>query len=137
MDVRPFPTKCVGTASFADGERCTSCLLYMIYFDSFPADYKRHRSACKFIWETAVATLSASQATSIIAGLPYGAGPKLLAQIEGQQRRQTSMALYTLFSQLITIQLASGEKLTQLFGRILEIRNRLKNWRPPIVCPTN
>ena len=98
-------------------------------------DYKRHRSACKFIWETAVATLSASQATSIIAGLPYGAGPKLLAQIEGQQRRQTSMALYTLFSQLITIQLASGEKLTQLFGRILEIRNRLKNWRPPIVLP--
>ena len=98
-------------------------------------DYKRHRSACKFIWETAVATLSSSQATSIIAGLPYGAGPKLLAQIEGQQRRQTSMALYTLFSQLITIQLASGEKLTQLFGRILEIRNRLKNWRPPIVLP--
>ena len=37
-----------------------------------------YRNACKFMWETAVATLSTAQATTIIAGLPYGSGPALL-----------------------------------------------------------
>ena len=69
----------------------------------------KYRKACKFIWDTALATLTSAQATTIIAGLPFGSGPALLSQIENQQQRQTTMALFTLFSQLISLQLNSGE----------------------------
>ena len=53
----------------------------------------RLRATYKHIWETCVATLDTENATTIIAGLPYGSGPLLLEQIEEQQQRQTSMAL--------------------------------------------
>ena len=42
------------------------------------------------------------------------------------------MTLYTLFSNLITIQLKSGEGIVGLYDRILEVRVRLENWEPPI-----
>ena len=94
-----------------------------------------YRRACKHIWETIVATLSSAEATTVIAGLPYGSGPKLLRQIRHTQQRQTTMALYTLFSQLITMQMRSKEGIVGLYGRILEIRTRLANWKPPIILP--
>ena len=76
-----------------------------------------YRGACKHMWETIVATFSASQAITIIAGLPYGSGPKLLKQVKSMQQRQTTMALFTLFSQLINIQLAGTEGISGLYGR--------------------
>ena len=94
-----------------------------------------YRRACKHIWETIVATLTSAEATTVIAGLPYGSGPKLLRQIRHTQQRQTTMALYTLFSQLITMQMRNKEGIVGLYGRILEIRTRLANWKPPIVLP--
>ena len=94
-----------------------------------------YRGACKHIWETAVATLSAEEAITVIGGLPYGAGPTLLEQIRNLQQRQTTMALFTLFSQLISLQLRSGERVASLHGRMLEIRTRLANWDPPIILP--
>ena len=94
-----------------------------------------YRRACKYIWETIVATLTSAEATTVIAGLPYGSGPKLLRQIQHTQQRQTTMALYTLFSQLITMQMRNKEGIVGLYGRILEIRARLANWKPPIVLP--
>ena len=94
-----------------------------------------YRRACKYIWETIVATLTSAEATTVIAGLPYGSGPKLLRQIQQTQQRQTTMALYTLFSQLITMQMRNKEGIVGLYGRILEIRARLSNWKPPIVLP--
>ena len=45
------------------------------------------------------------------------------------------MALFTLFSQLINIQLAGTEGIAGLYGRILEIKSRLENWDPPITLP--
>ena len=45
------------------------------------------------------------------------------------------MTLFTLFSQLISMQLRSGEKIAGLYGRLLEIRQRLENWDPPIILP--
>ena len=53
-------------------------------------DVVRCRKACKHIWDTALATFTSAKATTVIAGLPYGAGPALLDQIENQQERQTS-----------------------------------------------
>ena len=97
----------------------------------------RYRRTCKFIWDAIVSTLDASDATTIIAGLKYGSGPALLSQIETQQQRQTTMALFTLFTQLITIQLRPKESLNGMFGRLLEIRKRLRNWRPPMVHTLN
>ena len=94
-----------------------------------------YRRACKYVWETIVATLSAAEATTVIAGLPYGSGLKLLKQIKNTQQRQTTMALYTLFSQLITVRMKAKEGIVGLYGRILEIRSRLANWRPPIILP--
>ena len=94
-----------------------------------------YRVGCKHIWETVVATFSSAEATTLIAGLPYGCGPKLLAQVKSMQQRQTTMALFTLFSQLITLHLKSGEGIAGLYGRILEIRSRLSNWDPPIELP--
>ena len=93
------------------------------------------RSACKHIWETIVATFSSAEAVTVIAGLPYGSGMKLLFQVKHMQQRQTTMALFTLFSQLISMQLRSGEKVAGLYGRLLEIRQRLENWDPPIILP--
>ena len=98
-------------------------------------DVTRYRKACKFIWDTALATLTAQKATTIIAGLPYGSGPALLQQIEHQQQRQTTMALFTLFSQLISLRLGSGETFSSLYARALGIRARLANWKPPIILP--
>ena len=95
----------------------------------------RYRKATKFIWETAVGTLTTANATTIIAGLPYGSGVRLLRQIENQQQRQTTMALFTLFSKLITLQLKPGEKLRSLYARALAIRTRLLNWKPPVTLP--
>jgi len=94
-----------------------------------------YRSACKHIWETIVATLSAEEAVTIIAGLPYGSGPKLLAQVKNMQQRQTTMALFTLFNSLISMYLRSGERIAGLHGRILAVRARLENWDPPIILP--
>ena len=54
-----------------------------------------YRGACKHMWETIVATFSAAEAITIIAGLPYGSGPKLLSQVKTMQQRQTTMALFT------------------------------------------
>ena len=94
-----------------------------------------YRNACKHIWETIVATFSSAEAVTVIAGLPYGSGMQLLSQVKHMQQRQTTMALFTLFSQLISVQLRSGEKIAGLYGRILEIRQRLQNWDPPIILP--
>lgn len=102
------------------------------------ANYKemlKYRKACKYIWETAVATLDQAQATTIVAGLPYGSGPTLLKQIESQQTRQTTMALFTLFTNLITLRLGPNEKLRELYARMQQIRTRLLNWKPPVVLP--
>ena len=102
------------------------------------ASYKemlRFRKACKHMWETAVATLNQAQATTIIAGLPYGSGPALLKQIEAQQTRQTTMALFTLFTNLITLRLGTGEGLREMYARMHQIRTRLLNWKPPVVLP--
>lgn len=77
-------------------------------------DYK---AAVKHIWETSVATLPSSMATTIISNVPYGNGVVLLRQIKGQQQRQTTMALFMLFSQLITIKLLPGKGLKDLYGR--------------------
>ena len=96
---------------------------------------KRCRKACKHIWDTALATFTSAKATTVIAGLPYGAGPALLKQIENQQERQTTMALFTLFDQLISIKLGSKETFASLYARILGIRERLENWKPPIKLP--
>ena len=93
------------------------------------------RKACKHIWDTALATFSSAKATTIIAGLPYGAGEALLNQIENQQQRQTTMALFTLFDQLISLRLGAQESFSSLYARALGIRARLSNWRPPIVLP--
>ena len=93
------------------------------------------REACKHIWETVVATFSSAQAATMIAGLPYGCGPKLLARVKSTQQRQTTMALLTLFIQLITIQLKPNEKIAELYGRVLEIKARLENWDPPVILP--
>ena len=93
------------------------------------------RTAVKHIWEVIVSTLSASQAVTVIAGLPYGSGPNLLVQVKNMQQRQTTMALFTLFSQLISMQLRTGEHVAGLYGRILDIRARLENWDPPITLP--
>ena len=82
-----------------------------------------------------MATLSTAEATTVIAGLPYGSGLRLLNQIRQTQQRQTTMALYTLFSNLITIQMRANEGIVGLYGRILEIRSRLANWKPPITLP--
>ena len=71
----------------------------------------------------------------MMAGLPYGSGPKLLARVKNTQQRQTTMALLTLFIQLITIQLKPNEKIVGLYGRVLEIKARLENWDPPVVLP--
>ena len=98
-------------------------------------DVDRYRKACKYIWDTALATLPSEKATTIIAGLPYGSGPTLLKQIKNQQQRQTTMALFTLFSQLITLQLRPGEGFASLNARALGIRERLANWNPPIKLP--
>ena len=87
------------------------------------------------MWETIVATFSAAEAITIIAGLPYGSGPKLLSQVKTMQQRQTTMALFTLFSQLINIQLTGHEGIAGLYGRVLEIKARLENWDPPITLP--
>ena len=95
----------------------------------------RYRKACKFIWDTALATLTSEKATTIIAGLPYGSGPTLLRQIKNQQQRQTTMALFTLFSQLISLRLNSGENFASMYARALGIRARLANWQPPIELP--
>ena len=94
-----------------------------------------YRSACKHIWETVVGTFTSTQAVTLIAGLPYGSGPKLLIQVKNMQQRQTNMALLTLFSELINIQLASGKGIAEMYGRVLEIRARLANWDPPINLP--
>ena len=93
------------------------------------------REACKHIWETVVATFSSAEAATMIAGLPYGSGPKLLARVKSTQQRQTTMALLTLFIQLITIQLKPNEKIAGLYGRVLEIKARLENWDPPVILP--
>ena len=93
------------------------------------------RDACKHIWETVVATFSTAEASTMIAGLPYGSGPKLLARVKSTQQRQTTMALLTLFIQLITIQLKPNEKIAGIYGRILEIKSRLANWNPPVELP--
>ena len=98
-------------------------------------DVMRCRKACKHIWDTALATFTSAKATTVISGLPYGSGPALLDQIENQQERQTTMALFTLFDQLITIKLGAKENFASLYARALGIRARLKNWRPPIVLP--
>ena len=98
-------------------------------------DAMRCRKACKHIWDTALATFSSAKATTVIAGLPYGAGPALLDQIENQQERQTTMALFTLFDQLISLKLGAKENLASLYARAHGIRARLKNWKPPIVLP--
>ena len=94
-----------------------------------------YRGACKHVWETVVGTFTSAQAVTIIAGLPYGSGQKLLRQVKTMQQRQTTMALFTLFNQLINMQLAGGEGIAELYGRILEIRARLQNWDPPIALP--
>ena len=98
-------------------------------------DVMRCRKACKHIWDTALATFTSAKATTVIAGLPYGAGPALLDQIENQQERQTTMALFTLFDQLISLKLGAKENFASLYARAHGIRARLKNWRPPIVLP--
>ena len=98
-------------------------------------DVKRCRKACKHIWDTALATFTSAKATTVIAGLPYGAGPALLNQIENQQERQTTMALFTLFDQLISLKLGAKESFASLFSRALGIRARLNNWKPPIKLP--
>ena len=98
-------------------------------------DLGKYRKACKFIWEVALATLSTQQSTTIIAGLPYGAGPALLKQIESQRKRQTTMALFTLFTQLIGLQLKPKENLVTLYARAQGIRARLRDWDPPIILP--
>ena len=97
----------------------------------------KYKKGCKNIWETSVATLPSSIATTVIGGVPFGNGLALLTQIKGQKQRQTTMALFTLFSQLITIHMKPDKGLTDLFGRCMEIRVRLKNWRPPIILPDN
>ena len=51
------------------------------------------------------------------------------------QQRQTTMAQVTLFINLITMRLKPKEKITGLYGRILEIKARLENWDPPIYLP--
>ena len=89
--------------------------------------------ACKHIWETVVSTFSSVEATTMMAGLPYGSGPKLFARVKNTQQRQTTMTLLTLFIQLITIQLKPNEKIAGLYGRVLEIKARLENWDPPVV----
>ena len=94
-----------------------------------------YRGACKHIWETVVATFTSAEAVTVIAGLPYGSGPKLLMQVKNMQQRQTNMALFTLFTQLITMQLKGSEGIAGLYGRMLEIRARLENWAPPINLP--
>lgn len=93
------------------------------------------RQACKHIWETVVATFSTAEAATMIAGLPYGSGPKLLTRVKRTQQRQTTMALVTLFINLITMRLKPKEKIAGLYGRILEIKARLENWDPPIFLP--
>ena len=93
------------------------------------------RQACKHIWETVVSTFSSAEAATMMAGLPYGSGPKLLARVKSTQQRQTTMALLTLFIQLITIQLKPNEKIAGLYGRVLEIKARLENWDPPVILP--
>ena len=80
------------------------------------------RQAYKHIWETVVTIFSSAEATTMMAGLPYGSGPKLLARVKGTQQRQTTMALLTLFIQLITIQLKPNEKIAGLYGHVLEIK---------------
>ena len=95
------------------------------------------RQACKHIWETVVSTFSSAEAATMMAGLPYGSGPKLLARVKSTQQRQTTMALLTLFIQLITIQLKPNEKIAGLYGRVLAIKARLENWDPPVTLPDN
>ena len=96
---------------------------------------KRCRKVCKHIWDVALATFTSAKATTLISGLPYGAGPALLKQIESQQERQTTMALFTLFDQLISLRLGPKESFSSLFARATGIRARLKNWKPPIELP--
>ena len=93
------------------------------------------RNACKHIWETLVGTFTSSEAVTLIAGLPYGSGPALLLQVKNMQQRQTNMALLTLFSELINIQLSGNKGIAEMYGRILQIRARLSNWDPPIILP--
>ena len=59
------------------------------------------RQACKHIWETVVSTFSSAEAATMMAGLPHGSGPKLFARVKSTQQRQTTVALLTLFIQLI------------------------------------
>ena len=75
---------------------------------------KKYCKACKHIWDTALGTFSSAKATTFIAGLPYGAGEALLNQIENQQQRQTTMALFTLFDQLISLRLGAEESFSSL-----------------------
>ena len=112
-------------------ERGANCMQARLWVKREHQNVKQYRTACKYIWETCVATLKTGNATTIIAGLPYGNGPMLLKQIEGQQQRQTTMALFTLFSKLITIKFGDNEKLRSMFASIMQIKTRLQNWDPP------
>ena len=71
----------------------------------------KYRAGMKHIWETIVGTLSSQQTSTVVGSLPYGSGLKLLARIKGQQEHQTTMSLYTLFEQLITVSLAQEPSL--------------------------
>ena len=98
-------------------------------------DLKRYRKGIKYIYEIAVATLSVAEATEFLGDLPYGSGIKLLQRIKEKQRRQTSMSLFVLFDNVLSLKLKTGEKLSTLFSRMMALRQRLSNWTPPIMLP--
>ena len=98
-------------------------------------DLKRYRKGIKYIYEVAVATLSVAEATEFLGDLPYGLGIKLLQRIKEKQRRQTSMSLFVLFDNVLSLKLKTGEKLSTLFSRMMALRQRLSNWTPPIMLP--
>lgn len=105
------------------------------FYGEVREDLLKYRKGIKFIYETVVATLSTSQATEFVGSLPYGSGRKLLEKVRLKQHRQTSMSLYTLFENIISLKLKPTEKLSSLFSRLTAMRRRLANWTPPIRLP--
>ena len=99
------------------------------------ANLNNYRAGIKFIYEKAVATLSASESSLFVTDVAYGSGLILLTALQHKQQRQTNMGLYTLFVTLITVQLRPKETIHSLFSRVKIVRARLKGWRPPIDLP--
>ena len=94
-----------------------------------------YRAGVKFIYEKAVATLTAEQSALFVTDVEYGAGPLLLERLRHKQQRQTNMGLFTLFVSLITLSLKPRETISSLFSRARLIRSRLSAWKPPILLP--